>query len=95
MANKIQLKRGKGAPAAGVLDVGEPGFDLTNKKLYIGTGIAESPILINKDFPSDYATQTFVTNKIAEAQLAGGTVTDAHINSLIDAKLGVIENGSY
>ena len=54
MANKIQFKRGEGAPAVGVLDVGEPGFDLTNKKLYIGTGIAESPILINKDFPSDY-----------------------------------------
>lgn len=25
----------------------------------------------------------------------GGTVTDEHINSLIDAKLGVIENGTY
>ena len=24
-----------------------------------------------------------------------GTVTDDHINSLIDAKLGVIENGTY
>ena len=34
MANKIQLKRGPGAPAVGALDVGEPGFDLTNKKLY-------------------------------------------------------------
>ena len=67
MANKIQLKRGKGAPAVGALDVGEPGFDLTNKKLYIGTGITETPILINEDFPSDYATQTFVINKIAEA----------------------------
>ena len=26
---------------------------------------------------------------------SGGTVSDEHINSLIDAKLGVIENGSY
>lgn len=25
----------------------------------------------------------------------GGGVTDEHINSLIDAKLGVIENGTY
>ena len=74
MANKIQFKRGEGAPAVGALDVGEPGFDLTNKKLYIGTGITETPILINKDLPSDYATQTFVVNKIAEAQLAGGDV---------------------
>ena len=99
MANKIQFKRGEGAPAVGALDVGEPGFDLTNKKLYIGTGITETPILINEDpevyaddaamevmrellnadtlggYPaSDYATQTFVTNKIAEAQLAGGDI---------------------
>ena len=29
------------------------------------------------------------------ADMPGGTVTDAHINSLIDAKLGVIENGTY
>ena len=26
---------------------------------------------------------------------SGGTVSDEHINSLIDAKLGVIENGTY
>lgn len=26
---------------------------------------------------------------------SGGSVSDEHINSLIDAKLGVIENGSY
>lgn len=25
----------------------------------------------------------------------GGAATDEHINSLIDAKLGVIENGTY
>lgn len=29
------------------------------------------------------------------ADMPGGTVTDSYINSLIDAKLGVIENGTY
>ena len=38
MANKIQIKRGAGAPAYGVLDAGEPGWDTTNKALYIGNG---------------------------------------------------------
>lgn len=39
MANKIQIRRGSGAPAMGVLDVGELGWDITNKKLYVGNGI--------------------------------------------------------
>lgn len=30
-----------------------------------------------------------------EAGNGSGTVTDDHINSLIDAKLGVVENGTY
>ena len=30
-----------------------------------------------------------------KADMAAGTVADDHINNLIDAKLGVIENGSY
>lgn len=34
--NKIQLKRGSTAPGTGILDQGEPGYDLTNKRLYIG-----------------------------------------------------------
>ena len=34
MANKIQIKLGTDAPKTGVLDIGEPGWDITNKKLY-------------------------------------------------------------
>lgn len=36
MSNKIILKHGAGAPADGVLDEAELGFDTTEKKLYIG-----------------------------------------------------------
>lgn len=40
--NKIQLKRGSTAPGTGILDQGEPGYDLTNKRLYIGNGEDDS-----------------------------------------------------
>ena len=39
-----------------------------------------------------------VKNRVIKAaldELSNAAVTDEHINSLIDAKLGVIENGSY
>lgn len=36
--NKIQIKRGNSAPTVGILDEGEPGYDLKNKRLYIGNG---------------------------------------------------------
>lgn len=35
------------------------------------------------------------SGKLWTAPGSGSTVTDEHINSLIDTKLGVIENGSY
>lgn len=41
--NKIQLKRGNAAPGVGILDEGEPGYDLINHQLYIGNGIDKSP----------------------------------------------------
>lgn len=46
-------------------------------------------IIPNPDWnQTDETKADFIKNKPAE-------VTDEHINSLIDAKLGVIENGSY
>lgn len=42
MANKIQIKRGVGAPANGKLGNGELGWDTLNKKLYVGTGDSTS-----------------------------------------------------
>lgn len=38
MANKIQIKRGAGAPAPGILANGELGWNTTGKLLYIGDG---------------------------------------------------------
>jgi hypothetical protein len=38
MAFKLKLKRGTAAPSNTALDVGEPGFDSSAKKLYIGNG---------------------------------------------------------
>ena len=40
MANKIQIKRGAGAPVPGVLTNGELGWDTVGKLLYIGDGSA-------------------------------------------------------
>lgn len=40
MANKIQIKRGAGAPAPGILTNGELGWDTVGKLLYIGDGSA-------------------------------------------------------
>lgn len=47
MANKIQIKRGSGAPASGILDVGELGWDTTNKRLYVGNGSGQSATWIS------------------------------------------------
>ena len=38
MAFKLKLKRGTAAPSNTALDVGEPGYDTSAKKLYIGNG---------------------------------------------------------
>ena len=47
MANKIQIKRGSGTPATGILDVGELGWDSTNKKLYVGNGSGQAATWID------------------------------------------------
>ena len=45
--NKIQIKRGSGAPGLGVLDDGELGWDKKGKKLYIGESLESIPIQIS------------------------------------------------
>lgn len=40
--NKIQIKRGNSAPTVGILDEGEPGYNLKDKRLYIGNGEDDS-----------------------------------------------------
>ena len=57
---------------------------------------AINEVLANGGGTVDEATvQRIVDDYLAENPPAGSTVTDEHINSLIDAKLGVIENGAY
>lgn len=73
------------------------------------SGIDLSEYALKEEIPSldGYATEDYVAQAIANAQLGGGEVdlsiyalksevpTDDHINTLIDIKLGVIENGTY
>ena len=47
MANKIQIRRGSGTPTTGVLDIGELGWDATNKKLYVGNGSGQAATWIS------------------------------------------------
>ena len=47
MTNKIQIKRGSETPATGILDVGELGWDSTNKKLYVGNGSGQAATWIS------------------------------------------------
>jgi hypothetical protein len=57
--NKIQLKRGPGAPSKGLLDVGEPGYDSKNKRLYIGNGVGNAPTAI--------PNEAYMSSEIAKA----------------------------
>ena len=61
--NKIQIKRGNAAPSVGVLDEGEPGYDLKNKRLYIGNGLKNNPTAI--------PNEAYISSEIAKAQLSG------------------------
>jgi hypothetical protein len=49
MAFKLKLKRGTAAPSNTALDIGEPGFDTTGKKLYIGNGSGVAPSGVSMD----------------------------------------------
>ena len=64
--NKIQLKRGEGAPSKGLLDVGEPGYDSKNKRLYVGNGLDVDATAI--------PNEAYVSQKIAEAALSGSGI---------------------
>jgi hypothetical protein len=72
MANKIQFKRGSGAPASSILSVGEPGFDTTNNKFYIGDSKG-TPILINEEaevYAADESVEASV--EVINADTLGG-----------------------
>ena len=66
----------------------------TKKKDNLVSAINE--VLANGGGTVDEATvQRIVDDYLAANPPAGSTVTDEHINSLIDVKLGVIVNGAY
>ena len=50
MANRLQFKRGNGAPTAGVLQSAEPAYDLSADLLYIGTGDSDVQIIGGKSY---------------------------------------------
>ena len=50
MANRLQFKRGNGAPLAGALQPAEPGYDLTNDLLYLGNDSGDVQIIGGKSY---------------------------------------------
>ena len=81
MANKIQIKRGAGAPSPGILDDGELGWDIINKELYVGNtttdGDAAAPTLINsvKSVNGKTGAITLSAIDVGALSTAGGTLT--------------------
>jgi hypothetical protein len=78
MAFKLKLKRGTAAPSNTALDVGEPGFDSTGKKLYIGngSGVAASGVSMDGHAHSadDITSGTLSIDRIPTITIAkGGT----------------------
>jgi hypothetical protein len=78
MAFKLKLKRGTAAPSNTALDVGEPGFDSSAKKLYIGngSGVAASGVSMDGHAHSadDITSGTLSIDRIPTITIAkGGT----------------------
>jgi len=78
MASTIQLKRGSGAPTSGDLAVGEPAFDLTNKRLYTeDTGGSVIEVGTN---PSSLTTTTLTATTAVRVPIIGRDVNNASVN---------------
>lgn len=78
MAFKLKLKRGTAAPANTALDVAEPGYDTSAKKLYIGngSGVAASGVSMDGHTHSadDITTGSLSIDRIPTITIAkGGT----------------------
>ena len=92
---KIQLKRGQGTPPYTSLDVGEPGFDLSTNKLYVGTGVGSQPVpvMMLSDTSTLFSNAGFIQESslgsdfvwnagMLDVSIAGGTgdVTKAYVD---------------
>jgi hypothetical protein len=102
MAFKLKLKRGTAAPSNTALDVGEPGFDSTGKKLYIGngSGVAASGVSMDGHVhgADDITSGTLSIDRIPTITIAKGgtnitTYTTGDIlygsNTNVLSKLGI------
>jgi hypothetical protein len=102
MAFKLKLKRGTAAPSNTALDVGEPGFDSSAKKLYIGngSGVAASGVSMDGHTHSadDITSGTLSIDRIPTITIAKGgtnitTYTTGDIlyasNTNVLSKLGI------
>lgn len=71
MSNKILIKSGNGAPANGVLDTAELGFDKTNNKLYIGNNGSIIDLTgINSATTADRIVNNWVTGSVLDFALS-------------------------
>ena len=106
MAFKLKLKRGTAAPSNTALDVGEPGFDSTGKKLYIGngSGVAASGVSMDGHVhgADDITSGTLSIDRIPTITIAkGGTNITSYVtgdilygsNTNVLSKLGIGSTG--
>jgi hypothetical protein len=106
MAFKLKLKRGTAAPSNTALDVAEPGYDSTGKKLYIGngSGVAASGVSMDGHVheADDITSGTLSIDRIPTITIAKGgtnitTYTTGDIlygsNTNVLSKLGIGSTG--
>lgn len=106
MAFKLKLKRGTAAPANTALDVAEPGYDTSAKKLYIGngSGVAASGVSMDGHAHSadDITSGTLDISRIPTITIAkGGTNITSYTtgdilyssNTNVLSKLGIGSTG--
>ena len=102
MANRLQFKRGNGAPTAGILQSAEPAYDLSADLLYIGTGDSDVQIIGGKSYVD--RVDSFLKNlndiDIKGTSDFGGAATFASSVSitggvLMSSTLGVTGKGTF
>lgn len=101
MSTTIQVKRGAGTPAT--LAAGEPAFDSTNHKFYVGDGTTNTfigPVTGTAITPSSVASSGTVTGSnlgsiVASADLTGQTVAVASVATYTPGADGTYRIGVY
>jgi hypothetical protein len=82
---RILLRRGNASDLQGAnLSLGEAGFTIDTKKLYIGTGPDTPPALIGPVDLTEYATETYVDDAIAAVDIGDITFTGTTIGTPVN-----------